>query len=277
MLPEKISRAELVHMSEEASAFIRAKLGMTPPIAVQTGSGITLGKKSDGAIPFKDIPYFPELTVPGHAGELRYVHGDAGSFLHISGRAHYYEGIPAWRLGLPVWALSLLGVHDYVSISACGAVDDALDIGGFALISDYLNVAGVNPLRGIAGDNGMMEFPAMRDIANPALALAAESAAANVGITLGRAVYAMMPGPAYETLAELRALNVLGAGVVGMSTVPELMVARALKMRTLAIAVITNKPLTTMPLHVDVVAMAGEMQPVVERWLNYFLAARESS
>jgi len=263
-------------MSEEASAFIRDKLGMTPPIAVQTGSGITLGKKSDGAILFKEIPYFPELTVPGHAGELRYVLGESGSFLHLAGRAHYYEGIPAWRLGLPVWALSLLGVHDFISISACGAIVDALDIGGFALISDYLNVAGVNPLRGIAGENGMMEFPAMRDIADPALAQAAANAATKAGIALGNAVYAMMPGPAYETLAELRALKVLGADVVGMSTVPELMVARALKMRTLAIAVITNKPLTSMPLHVDVVAMAGEMQPVVERWLNAFLATRDS-
>jgi purine-nucleoside phosphorylase len=277
MLPEKISRAELVHMSEEASAFIRDKLGMTPSIAVQTGSGITLGKTTDIALPFKDIPHFPELTVPGHTGELRYVHGATGSFLHLSGRAHFYEGVPAWLLGLPVWVLSLLGVHDYVSISACGSIDDALDIGACAVISDYINVAGVNPLRGIVGADGKMEFPAMRDIADPALALAAEEAAVKAEFELGRAVYAMMPGPAYETIAELLALKTLGAGVVGMSTVPELMVARALKMRTLAIAVITNKPLITQPSHGDVVAKAGEMQPAAERWLNEFLTARESS
>ncbi len=275
MLPDKISRAELVHMSEEASAFIRDKLGMAPSIAVQTGSGIALGRKAEGILAFKDIPYFPELTVPGHAGELRYVHGDAGSFLHISGRAHYYEGIPAWLLGLPLWALLRLGVRDYVSISACGAIDDGLDIGSCAVISDYINAAGVNPLRGITGESGMMEFPAMRDIADPGLANAADAAAEKAGIKLERAVYAMLPGPAYETIAELRALQTLGATVVGMSTVPEMMVARALKMRTLAIAVITNKPLASRPLHADVVAMAREMQPAVELWLYGFLAARE--
>lgn len=274
MLPETIKRAELMHLSEEASSFIRSQFGLIPSIAIQTGSGIALGENPEGVLAFKDIPHFPTLTVPGHAGELRYVRGDSGCYLHISGRAHYYEGLPAWRLGVPLWALSLAGVDEYVSISSCGSLDDSILVGSFALITDYINFAGINPLRGITGESGMMEFPAMRNIADPALASTAELASRAIGMQLARAVYAIVPGPAYETIAELHALKTLGAGVVGMSTVPELMVARSLGMKTCAIAAITNKPLSTYPLHLDVINAARELQPKVEKWLIEFLSER---
>jgi purine-nucleoside phosphorylase len=266
----------MTRMADEAAAVIRARFGALPRMVVQTGSGIVLGEGAGEMLRYADIPHFPRPTVKGHLGEMRVIRGGAQAFAHLSGRAHYYEGIPAWMLGLPLWALSRCGVYEFVSISACGALNEEIPVGGCVLIHDFINFAGVNSLRGITSEDGTMRFPPMRDIADPALAAAAEAAASRAGMHMQRGVYAMMPGPAYETLAEIEMLRRLGGNVVGMSTVPELMAARALEMRTLAIAAVTNHPFASAPMHTDVVANAAAMQPLLVRWLDDFLACKES-
>jgi inosine/guanosine/xanthosine phosphorylase family protein len=224
----------------------------------------------------EDIPNFPRPTVLGHAGEVRVNRSGPQPFIHLAGRAHYYEGIPAWQLALQLWTLSKCGVEEYVSISACGALSNSVQLGDCVLIHDFINFAGVNPLRGITTEDGVMQFPSMREIADADMAAAARAAAACADIRLQRGVYAMMAGPAYETLAEIEMLRRLGADVVGMSTVPELMVAHALGLQCLALGIITNQPYLTMPLHTNVVSTAQSMQASISRWLEAFLAYKES-
>jgi len=268
---ETINREELEKLLAETEAFLRERAGELPTLVVQTGSGVSLAASAEAEVDYADIPHFPVPSAAGHPGMLRVVKDAPHPFVHLWGRAHYYAGYPPWKLGLPFRALHRLGVHDAVFISATGAVNETFAGGDIMLIDDFINFTAVNPLRGIADESGMMEFPAMRVILDSAMADIAEKAARVAGVALRRGVYAMSSGPAYETIAELKALRALGADAVGMSTVPELMTARALDMRTCAVALITNNPMESTPTHDDVIAGARRAQSTVERWFNELL------
>lgn len=191
-------------------------------------------------IAFEDLPGFPGAGVAGHEG--RYVAGLLGGrrVLLQAGRYHVYEGHPRDVVAAPVRLARALGAEILILTNAAGGVDPALEPGDLVLLRDHLNLMFSNPLIGSVAD-GEVRFPDMTDPYDPALrALALETAAA-LGISLGEGVYAALTGPTYETAAEVRMLRTLGADVVGMSTVPEVLVARALGLRCLAVSMVTNK------------------------------------
>jgi purine-nucleoside phosphorylase len=190
-------------------------------------------------IPYQDIPGFQVPTVAGHRGEL--VAGSLGgaSVLVQSGRFHLYEGYGADQVALPVRVAARLGVDTLVVTNAAGGVRPGLDPGTIMLIADHLNLTGRNPLLGPQHD-GEERFPDLSAAYDPALRSVARAAAARLGIPLAEGIYAGLLGPSYETPAEVRMLHTLGADAVGMSTVVEVIAARALGLRCLGLSIITN-------------------------------------
>ena len=268
---ETINREELEKLLTETEASLREHIDEAPTLLVQTGSGLSLAGSAEVEMEYAKIPHFPVPSAAGHAGRLRVVKDAAQPYVHLLGRAHYYAGYPAWQLGVPIRALHRLGVRDAIIISATGAINETFAGGDIMLIDDFINFTAINPLRGIAGESGMMEFPAMRVILDSDMEQIADRAARSAGVALRHGIYAMSSGPAYETIAELKALRALGADAIGMSTIPELMTARALGMRTCAVALITNNPMEATPTHDEVIAGARRAQATVERWLNELL------
>jgi purine-nucleoside phosphorylase len=226
-----------------AAAAIRSRAGQKAPrFGVVLGSG--LGGLTDRVrdavrIPYGEIPGFPLPTVQGHGGEL--VLGDFGGrdVLMQSGRFHMYEGHSATVAALPVRVFAELGVKTLILTNAAGAIRRTYRAGTLMLISDHLNLTGVNPLTG-AGLPHDERFPDMTDAYDPALRNLAREVARERGIAVEEGVYAGLPGPSYETGAEVRMLERLGADAVGMSTVIEVIAARARGIRCLGISTITN-------------------------------------
>ena len=226
-----------------AASAIRPRLGKRKPeVAVVLGSG--LGHLADRAeraerIPYRDIPGFPEPTVAGHGGEL--VAGELAGrpVLLQSGRFHMYEGHGVDLAALPVRVFAALGIGTVILTNAAGGVRRSFGAGTLMLISDHLNLTGRNPLTGPTLD-GEERFPDMSDPYDPGLRQIARDVARERGIALEEGVYAGLPGPSYETPAEVRMLERLGADAVGMSTVVEVIAARARGMRCLGISTVTN-------------------------------------
>jgi len=246
-----------------------------PRIAVLSGSGIRVpGGECAAHLPYEEIPHFPRPRVAGHPGVLRVLELEQTKYLHLGGRPHYYEGFAEWELGIPVRTLHRLGVKELVIVSAVGGIDERLQPGDLALVTDFINFAQVNPLRGASYEGEHIAFPAMREVCDPELAELARKAAGLAGFTMQEAVYAMTPGPAFETVSELKALRTLGAGVVGMSTVPELIVARASGIRTCAAGLVTNLPLLSTPSHEEVLAAAQAAEQRITSWLRGLITLR---
>lgn len=226
-----------------AAAFLRSQLPFAPRVAVVLGSGLgQLADELDGAasVAFDELPGFPPSSVPGHAG--KYVAGRLGGaeVLFQCGRYHLYEGHAPDVVAAPARVAAALGVEVLVLTNAAGGVRPSLEPGDLVVVDDHMNLMGTSPLVGPVQD-GEVRFPDMSAPYDPALVGIALTAAAELGIELERGVYAGMLGPAYETAAEVRMLGALGADVVGMSTVPEVLIARARGMRCLAFSVVTNK------------------------------------
>jgi purine-nucleoside phosphorylase len=238
----------------------------TPDAAIVLGSG--LGSLADdieqpARIPFRDIPGFPAATVVGHAGEL-IVGTLAGKFvLALAGRFHMYEGHDTRLAAFPARVVHALGANTLIVSNAAGGVNRLWQPGDLMLIRDHINMMFRNPLVG-ALELGDSRFPDMSDPYDPELIDVARTVAREQGIVLREGVYAGLTGPAYETPAEIRMLATLGADAVGMSTIPEVIVARAIGMRVVGFSCITNlaSGLTNSPItHADVLessARAGE-------------------
>ena len=227
----------------QAAAQVRARIEWVPEAVIVLGSG--LGAMVDAvedpvSIPFQELAGFPGAGVAGHAG--RYVAGRlAGRRVLVqAGRYHVYEGHPGEVVAAPVRLAAALGVDTLILTNAAGGVDPTLEPGDLVLLSDHLNLMFRSPLIGPAGD-GETRFPDMTEPYDPVLRETARKVAQRLGIPLREGVYAALTGPTYETAAEIRMLGTLGAHVVGMSTVPEVLVARALGLRCLAISMVTNK------------------------------------
>jgi purine-nucleoside phosphorylase len=226
-----------------AANVLRSRLPFVPRVAVVLGSGLgqLAGELDDAtSVAFEDLPGFPPSGVPGHAGE--YVAGRLGSaeVLFQCGRYHVYEGHPLDVVAAPARVAGALGVDVLVLTNAAGGVRPSLEPGDLVVVEDHINLMGRSPLVGPVQE-GEVRFPDMSEPYDAALRRIALGAAEELGIGLERGVYAGMLGPAYETAAEVRMLGALGADVVGMSTVPEALVARARGMRCLALSVVTNK------------------------------------
>jgi inosine/guanosine/xanthosine phosphorylase family protein len=227
----------------EAAEKVRAATDVRPSVAVILGSG--LGAAMDGMersaeISYQDLPGFPPPSVPGHAGRL-VVGAMAGvpvaAFL---GRVHFYEGHPMEVVTLPARLAAQLGVRTLIATAAVGALDPDLAPGSLVIGSDHLNFLGQNPLRGWRDPDGRPPFVDMTTAYDPDLSERARAAAQGLGMDPARGVYAAMPGPTYETPAELTYLRKAGATVVGMSVVPEAAVAAALELRFVGLFCVTN-------------------------------------
>jgi purine-nucleoside phosphorylase len=227
---------------EETIAFLRERVTRAPAAALVLGSG--LGGLADEIqdavrIPYTEIPGFPRSTVAGHAGALVAGILNGVEVVAMQGRFHLYEGWDAAEVALPIRALSALGVKLLLLTNAAGGLRPGMESGDLMLLADHLNLTGSNPLMGpVVGREE--RFPDMSEPYDPELRRLADSVALELRIPLSQGVYAALLGPSYETPAEVRMLRTLGADAVGMSTVPEVLVARALGMRVLAISLVTN-------------------------------------
>lgn len=225
-----------------AAAAIRNHSNVQPSIGIILGSGLggLSNKIADAVrIPFGDIPGFPEATVAGHEGAL--ILGSLGGrdVVALSGRFHVYEGHAAKLAAFPVRVFRALGARDLFVSNAAGGISPKLAVGDLMMISDHLNLMGTNPLIGELQE-GDIRFPDMTDAYDPGLRRILRNVAEKLDITLREGVYAGLLGPSYETPSEVKMLRLLGADAVGMSTVSEVIVARALKMRVAGVSCITN-------------------------------------
>lgn len=261
-----------------AGAALRACCGATAPAAaIVLGSGLGgLASAIECAtrVPYHDLPGVPVGRVPGHAGEV--VHGmlEGHEVVALSGRVHLYEGHPAGDAVLPIRIARAMGARVLVLTNAAGGIRPDLRPGDFMLIRDHINVMWRNPLTGPARA-GETRFPDLSEIYDSGLAELMRAAAESAHITLKEGVYAAVLGPSYETPAEIRMLATLGADAVGMSTVPEVLVAASLGMPVVAVSVITNAAsgVTDDRLsHADVLDVGRQAGPRFERLIRAFVA-----
>ena len=230
----------------EAADYVAAHTRHQPTVGLVLGTGLSsLADKVSGAdvIPFSDIPRFPASTVLGHAGRL-VIGGLAGhQVMVMQGRAHYYEGYTMDEVTLPIRVMQLLGVKTLVVTNAAGGINPAFEAGELMLITDHINLIGMggnNPLRGPNMDEFGPRFPDMSEAYDRTLRTFALQVAKENDIPLHQGVYVSLAGPSFETPADIRFLKLVGADAVGMSTAPEVTVARHGGMRVLGLSGISN-------------------------------------
>ncbi|HLF89138.1 MAG TPA: purine-nucleoside phosphorylase [Anaerolineales bacterium] len=232
---------------EETTRAIHARLNYKPTIGMILGSG--LGGLADSVenpdiIPYDEIPHWPVSTVYGHSGRLVVGKLENQAVLIMQGRAHYYEGYSMSQIGLPVRVMKRLGVETMIVTNAAGAVNPDFEPGDLMLITDHLNLigmGGLNPLRGPNLDEFGPRFPDMSQVYDRELLALSRRVGGELGLNLREGVYVSLAGPSFETPADLRYLRVIGADAVGMSTVPEAIVARHSGMCVVGISGISNK------------------------------------
>lgn len=227
----------------EAVRFIQEHISDTPDIGLVLGSG--LGVFADQietpvAIRYEDIPHFPVSTVAGHAGQFVYGKLYGKKVLAMQGRFHFYEGYSMQEVVFPIRVMKMLGTEHLILTNAAGGVNMSFHAGDLMLITDHYNNMGTNPLIGPNDDTIGDRFPDMSAVYDKAFIEVAKATASALGIQVQEGVYAANTGPVYETPAEVKALRILGIDAVGMSTVPEAIVARHAGMRVLGISCITN-------------------------------------
>jgi purine-nucleoside phosphorylase len=230
-------------MYQAAKEFLESILPARPKVAVILGSGLgAFAEELSGAvsIPYSDIPDWPRSTAIGHAGRL--VAGAIGGtdVVVLAGRVHLYEGYTPQQVTFGIRVLGLLGIQSLVVTNAAGGIGSHLGRGGIVLISDHINLQGANPLIGPNHDALGARFPDMTEAYAKSYRAAAQRVAHDLGISLQEGVYAALTGPSYETPAEIRYLRTIGADLVGMSTVPEVIVANHMGIKVLGISVVTN-------------------------------------
>ena len=239
-----MTAAEYTRQVQEAAAYVRSALGgRRPEIAITLGSGLgDLAERLDAplTIPYKEILHFPVSTVSGHKGQ--FVCGKLGGkeVLCMQGRFHYYEGYDLKQVTMPVRVMKLLGIDSLLVTNAAGGINTGFHAGTLMLIEDHLNLTGENPLIGENLDAFGDRFFDMTVAYDKEYRTLAKATAEELNIPLATGVYAWLTGPNFETPAEIRYLRTIGADAVGMSTVPEVLVARHSGIRVLGISCITN-------------------------------------
>ena len=228
---------------KKAAEFIEKRLAQKASIALILGSG--LGALADNLdspvyIDYSDVPGFPKSTVAGHNGRLVCGKLNGVNILAMQGRFHYYEGYDMRTITFPVRVMKLLGTKKLIVTNAAGGVNKAFGPGDLMLISDHIKLVADTPLRGQNDDSFGPRFNDMSEAYSKELIRTAKAASAELGIKLQSGTYMFMPGPSYETPAEINAARVLGADAVGMSTVPEVITANHCGIKVLGISCITN-------------------------------------
>lgn len=227
----------------EAADAVLDRVGLEPEVGIVLGSG--LGGLADEiedrrVVPYGEIPGFAAATVAGHAGRLVAGWLRGKRVVALQGRLHLYEGHPAWRATFPIRVVGMMGAKRLVLTNAAGGLDPALGPGDLVRITDHLDLGGDNPLFGPNDERLGPRFPDMSAAYDPGLGALLEEVAAAAGERVRRGVYAFVRGPSYETPAEVRMLRALGADLVGMSTVPETIVAAHMGLSVLGLSLVTN-------------------------------------
>jgi purine-nucleoside phosphorylase len=287
--PDTPDDLPVYRMASEAAAFLSALTAIRPQVAIVLGSGLDLiADALDDAVNvrFTEIPYWLPTTVSGHEGLLSLGHLAGTPAAVLRGRLHLYEGYTPQEVVFPLRTLHLLGVETAVLTNAAGGLNPSFMPGSLMLIRDHIGLptlAGLNPLTGPNEDRLGPRFPPMNDAYDPELRQMALTVAKQNGIDLAEGVYAMVGGPNYETQAELRMLRTCGADAVGMSTVPEAIAARHMRMRVLGLSCITNTalsnapdggsaPAASAPTHEEVLRAAGQAAQHMATLLSHIFA-----
>ena len=251
---EKVSVPEEFSRAEAAAKFIQKQTKLQPKIALVLGSGLGAfaDEFSDAAkIPYAKIPHFPKSTAIGHAGQLVIGEVDGVEVAGMQGRVHLYEGYSPKDVTFPIRVFSRLGVKAVILTNAAGGIRHDFVQGRLVVIKDHLNLQGVNPLVGPNDERFGVRFPDMTNAYDKQFREFAVAEGNRLGLGVGEGIYAALLGPSYETPAEIRYLRTIGADLVGMSTVPEVIVARHCGIRVLGISCVTNAAagILDQPLH----------------------------
>jgi purine-nucleoside phosphorylase len=230
-------------LAETAAKTILAKTSLRPRIGLVLGSG--LGGFADSLtdatrIPYAEIPAFPRSTAIGHAGQLVIGHANSIPVAVMQGRVHLYEGYSAHEIVFPMRVFGRMGIRAVILTNAAGGINLSYQQGALVLIRDHINLQGTNPLIGPNDDRFGVRFPDMTHAYAKDYRAAAKAEAAKLGMTLHEGVYAALLGPSYETPAEINYLRTIGADLVGMSTAFEVIAARHMQIKVLAISCVTN-------------------------------------
>jgi len=274
----KDATSELKRQIDEAVAALRGRTSLVPEVGVILGTG--LGTLAEGLtvetrIPYRDIPHFAVSTVESHKGEL--VFGKLGGrpAVVMSGRVHFYEGYTMRQVSFPVRVMQALGAKTLIVSNACGGMNPLFDAGDIMLVTDHINLMGDNPLIGPNDETLGPRFPDMSQPYDRALLALAEDVALEEKLKVQKGVFVAVAGPNLETAAEYRFLRGIGADVVGMSLIPENLVAVHGGMRVLALAVVTDLCLADALEPVDIpkiLAVAAQAAPRLDRLVTRVVA-----
>jgi purine-nucleoside phosphorylase len=266
--------AELMNRIEETVSSLKAKTSTRPAIGIILGTGLGGLAKDiavEATIPYQEIPYFPVSTVESHAGKLLFGTLSGKPVVAMQGRFHSYEGYSPEQITFPVRVMKALGAGILVVSNASGGLNPQFRSGDIMAITDHINLLGQNPLIGKNDDRLGSRFPDMFECYDRKLLALAGDAALSEGLPLVKGVYVAVPGPNLETAAEYRYLRIIGADAVGMSTVPEVLVARHSGMRILGFSLITDMglPDALKPTKIEeVLAIAAEAEPRLRKLIT---------
>ncbi|KAL2080559.1 hypothetical protein ACEWY4_024352 [Coilia grayii] len=289
MFPE--SKASPGYTYDECRAtadWLLDQLQVRPQVGIVCGSGLgrlAEGLKDQVVFKYSDIPNFPKSTVHGHAGRLVFGTLKGRPCVCMQGRFHLYEGYPIQKITLPIRVFKLMGVETVILTNAAGGLNPDYRVGDVMIIKDHINMpgfAGVNPLAGPNEDKFGVRFPCMSDAYNRKLVRLGHQVGAELGYSdfLREGVYCVLGGPSFETIAECRMLNRLGADAVGMSTVHEVIVARHCGMRVFALSLISNQAVMDYESeeranHEEVLQTGDERAKQLERFVATFVSRLE--
>lgn len=266
--------AELLNKIQETVSSLKTKVPAKPEIGIILGTGLGGLAKDiavEATIPYQEIPYFPVSTVESHAGKLLFGRLSGKPVVAMQGRFHLYEGYSLEQVTFPVRVMKALGAGVLVVSNASGGLNPLFRSGDIMAVTDHINLLGQNPLIGKNEDSLGPRFPDMFECYDRKLLALAEQAALEEGISLVKGVYAAVPGPNLETAAEYRYLRIVGADAVGMSTVPEVLVARHSGMRVLGFSLITDMglPDALKPTKIEeVLAIAERAEPRLRKLIT---------
>ncbi|MDH3328845.1 MAG: purine-nucleoside phosphorylase [Desulfobulbaceae bacterium] len=260
---------------EEAVEFLRSRTTVPPEIVIILGTGLSSLAKSLAAplsIPCNDIPHFPVSTVSSHEGNLVFGQSGGKSVAILQGRVHCYEGYSAREVGFPLRVLSLLGAHTAIITNASGGLNPNFAPGSIMVLTDHINLLGDNPLRGPNIDEWGPRFPDLSRPYDKGLVKTALQTAQDLGMDMIQTgTYVCIPGPSLETPAETRFLRKSGADAVGMSSIPEIIVAIHANMRVLGLSVVANvnDPNNLQPILLDdIIQTAAKTEPILQELIS---------
>ena len=257
----------LPEIINEAASYIQSIINGKPAIGLIMGTGLgNLAEhmQIDHVIPYASIPHFPVSTVKGHGGNLLAGRIAGKNVLAMQGRFHYYEGYSMKEIGLPVWVMGKLGVQTLFVSNASGGLNPAYNVGDIVFVTDHINLVTDNPLRGKNFEELGPRFPDQHALYQKYLVAKAVDLAAGFGIPHHTGVYVGVPGPTFETPAEYKYMRIIGGDIVGMSTIPEVIVANHCGMQVFCLSVVTdlgNPPVPISISHDEVIAAANSAEP----------------